>query len=171
MAYDTTRRTLDVEVALTRSGELTVWCLRLADADNVRIERPSDDWDYTELTELHLSEVGGRGQLEACVLGRAERPVGDVLSPDSRPDRLSRESTGRQRCALPAQFASPLVGDGYIALAKTAENETVRYSRGFEAMWLIGHERERHDIAWLDDVLCSLGFAPHRVGGGFQTVP
>jgi hypothetical protein len=32
-------------------------------------------------------------------------------------------------------------------------------------MWLIGHERERHDIAWLDDVLCSLGFAPHRVGG------
>jgi hypothetical protein len=33
--------------------------------DSLRIERPDTDWDFTELTELHISEIAARGQIGA----------------------------------------------------------------------------------------------------------
>jgi hypothetical protein len=56
LTFDSTTRTLDLEVSRYHAGGTQTWRLRLIEVRQLRIDRPDDAWERTEVTELHVSD-------------------------------------------------------------------------------------------------------------------
>jgi hypothetical protein len=58
LTFDSTTRTLDLEVSTHQAGRTCTWRLRLTGVRELRVERADDEWERTEVTELHVSDLG-----------------------------------------------------------------------------------------------------------------
>jgi hypothetical protein len=56
LRYDSTTRMLDLEVSTHHGGTTHTWRLRLTGVRELRVDRPDDAWERTEVTELHVSD-------------------------------------------------------------------------------------------------------------------
>ncbi|HVT63832.1 MAG TPA: hypothetical protein VHD81_01615 [Mycobacteriales bacterium] len=64
LRFDPTRRVLELAIDVHRDGLDESWSVRLEGVSELRIDRPDDEWDYTEVTELHADEGAQGGHLE-----------------------------------------------------------------------------------------------------------
>ena len=62
--FDPTSRVLELAIRVEAAGEKHRWTVRLNDVSDLRVDRPDDGWDYTEVTEVHVSPDGDRNQVE-----------------------------------------------------------------------------------------------------------
>lgn len=56
LKYDSTKRLLELEVSTYHAGTSHTWRLRLTGVQELRVDRPDDAWERTEITELHVSD-------------------------------------------------------------------------------------------------------------------
>jgi hypothetical protein len=61
---DATTRSVTVRVEVTSGREATRYSLLLRDVSLLRLERPDGDWDYTEVTEVHVGQHAAGASVE-----------------------------------------------------------------------------------------------------------
>jgi hypothetical protein len=64
LSVDTTERAVVADVRVLEDGIWRDYRLRLLGVEELRIERPDGDWEYTEVTEVHATSAAGRTQVE-----------------------------------------------------------------------------------------------------------
>jgi hypothetical protein len=64
LRFDATRRGLELAIDVTQHGLDESWSVRLEGVAELRIDRPDDEWDHTEVTELHVDDGAQGGHLE-----------------------------------------------------------------------------------------------------------